>query len=194
MLEPILPTMKHVAVLLPALVFAVMLTLLAGRSIAPGELAALAPLAPVVNAASAGPAAVSIPAITPPAPAPAGAAPPTALQLADGARVYRSLCAACHLPDGRGMAGVIPPLATADYLLADPSRAVRIVLQGLSGPVTVNNVNYLGAMPPLGAVLTDRQVADVLTYVLNSWGNQGGTVNVEDVRRARGGTPADPLP
>lgn len=97
----------------------------------------------------------------------------TAAQLANGAKVYRTLCVSCHLPDGKGMFSVIPPLAGSDYMLADRERAIRGVLKGVSGPITVNQVAYNGAMPPLEAVLTDRQVADVLTYVYNSWGNQG---------------------
>lgn len=101
------------------------------------------------------------------------AGPATSAQIARGARTYRSLCFACHLPDGKGMAGATPPLAGSDYLFDDRERAIRIVLKGQSGPITVNGASYNGIMLPLEAVLTDKQVADVLTYVYNSWGNQG---------------------
>lgn len=179
--------MKHVAVLLPALIFAVTLTLFAGRTLGPAGLEAVLPVSPAVGETAPGGAlAVALPATDR-----TRAGAPTPAQMANGARVYRALCAACHLPDGRGMNGVIPPLAAADYLLADRERAVRIVLQGLSGPLTVNNVNYTGVMPPLGAVLTDRQAADVLTYVFNTWGNSGDAFAVESVAaiRAAAATP-----
>jgi len=71
-----------------------------------------------------------------------------------------------------------PPLANSDFMLADRDRAVRVVLKGLTGPVTVNGVTLNSAMPPQEAVLTDAQIADVLTYVFNSWGNSGDAVRV----------------
>lgn len=101
----------------------------------------------------------------------AGAA--SSAQIARGGRVYRTLCLACHLPDGKGMPTLTPPLAESDFLAADRTRAIRIVLKGQSGPITVNGVGYQGVMPGLESVLTDAQVADVLTYVFNSWGNNG---------------------
>jgi nitrite reductase (NO-forming) len=117
---------------------------------------------------------------------PAKAAAPE--QMARGARVYRSLCLACHLPDGRGFPGVCPPLAEADYLLADRARAIRIVLRGLKGPIVVNGETYNGDMPPLADVLSDQQVADVLTYAFNSWGNTGPAFHERDVAAVRART------
>jgi mono/diheme cytochrome c family protein len=101
------------------------------------------------------------------------AGPATSAQLSRGARVYRSLCLACHLPDGKGMSALVPPLVAADFMFADRERAIRTVLKGLAGPITVNGVGYQGVMPALEQVLTDQQVADVLTYVFNTWGNSG---------------------
>lgn len=120
-----------------------------------------------------------------------GAGPATPAQLANGARVYRTLCVSCHLPDGKGMISVIPPLVGSDYMLADRARSVRVVLKGLSGPITVNQVGYNAVMPPLEAVLSDRQVADVLTYVYNSWGNRGEAFDPAAVGaiRAQAATP-----
>jgi mono/diheme cytochrome c family protein len=184
--------MKHVAVLLPALVVAVTLTLFAGRTlIADGPVAV-----PSVAPAAGGVPAAVLPESVSPAGRPVidgtSAGPPTSDQLAHGARVYRSLCAACHLPDGRGVPGVTPPLAAADYLLADRERAIRIVLRGISGPLLVNHAGYDGQMPPLGAVLSDRQAADVLTYVFNRWGNTGDAFAVEWVARIRAEAPVPP--
>jgi nitrite reductase (NO-forming) len=105
------------------------------------------------------------------------------VRLERGKQVYMQSCFACHLPDGKGMANVFPPLAGSDYLLADADRAIRVVLKGLTGPVTVNGTTYNSAMPP--QPLTDEQIADVMTYVLNSWGNQGATITPDDVRRVK---------
>jgi nitrite reductase (NO-forming) len=105
------------------------------------------------------------------------------VQFERGKQTYMQSCFACHLPDGKGMANVFPPLAGSDYLKADRDRAVRIVLKGLTGPVTVNGVTYNSAMPP--QPLTDEQVADVLTFVTNSWGNSGEAYTVDDVRRVK---------
>lgn len=102
-----------------------------------------------------------------------------------GRGVYLGLCFACHLPDGRGLASVFPPLAGSDFLLADRDRAVRIVLKGLIGPVTVNGVTFNSAMPPLESTLAEQQIADVLTYVTGEWGNKGTPYSVEDVRRVK---------
>lgn len=125
-------------------------------------------------------AAVEVPFVDPTS---AGFATPA--QLSNGARVYRTLCLACHLPDGKGMTAVVPPLAGADFLFDDRERAIRIVLKGISGPITVNSVGYNGIMPPLEAVLSDRQIADVLTYVYNSWGNEGAAFDPDFVATLR---------
>ena len=104
-------------------------------------------------------------------------------QIASGKKVYDTICYACHQPDGKGLPGAFPPLAGSDFLKADRDRPIRIVLKGLTGPVTVNGVTYNSAMPP--QPLTDEQVADVLTFVTNSWGNEGAPYTVDDVRRVK---------
>ncbi|MBP6864680.1 MAG: nitrite reductase, copper-containing [Candidatus Didemnitutus sp.] len=106
-------------------------------------------------------------------------------QMERGKQVYMGLCFACHLPDGKGLPAVFPPLAQSDYMLADRNRATRIVLKGLTGPVTVNGATYNSAMPPQEAALSDQQVADVLTYVFNSWGNQGDAFTADQVKTIR---------
>ncbi|MBA3850021.1 MAG: hypothetical protein C0502_08500 [Opitutus sp.] len=125
------------------------------------------------------------PASAAPAVDPTLAGPPTPAQIARGARTYRTLCLACHLPDGKGMTGLVPPLAGADFMAADRTRTVQIVLKGLNAPITVNGVAYQGLMPGLENVLTDAQVADVLTYVFNSWGNTGEAFAPEHIAALR---------
>lgn len=110
------------------------------------------------------------------------------MQVEKGKQVYMGLCFACHQPDGKGMTGVFPPLAASDYMLADRERAIRIVLKGMTGPVTVNGKKYDSAMPPQEAALTDAQVADVLTYVFNTWGNTGNAFTADEVKAVRNQT------
>ena len=107
------------------------------------------------------------------------------MQVEKGKQVYMSLCFACHQADGNGLPGAFPPLAKSDYMLADRDRAVRIVLKGMTGPVTVNGKTINSVMPPQEAVLTDTQIADVLTYVFNTWGNQGDAFSTDQVKAIR---------
>lgn len=111
-------------------------------------------------------------------------APPTAHQMDEGKKTFNTICAACHRADGTGMAGMFPPVAQSDYLMADKKRSIAVVTQGLKGPVEVNGKKYNQVMPPL-AQLTDEQVANVLSYVRNSFGNKGGAVTVDEVKEVR---------
>jgi nitrite reductase (NO-forming) / hydroxylamine reductase len=114
----------------------------------------------------------------------AAAAAPDAARMKAGQDVFNLACVACHQATGEGLPGAFPPLAKSDYLLADPARAVGIVVRGLTGEVTVNNVKYNSVMPAM-TQLSDQQIADVVTYVLNSWGNKGGSIAVERVAAER---------
>lgn len=102
-----------------------------------------------------------------------------------GKKVYEQTCFACHLADGKGIPGTFPPLAGSDLLAADRERVIRIVLKGIQGPLKVNGVDYNGVMPELGSTLNDKKIADVLTYVINSWGNSGEAFTAEEVQRLR---------
>lgn len=100
-----------------------------------------------------------------------------------GEKLYKKTCFACHLPQGEGIKDAFPPLASADYLNADVDRAIDIVLRGLSGEITVNGDVYNSVMP--GQNLTNEEVASVLTYVYNSWGNNGTEVTQSMVQKVR---------
>ncbi len=100
-------------------------------------------------------------------------------EFAAGEKVYMGTCVACHQKDGVGLAGAFPPLANSDYLLADKERAIEIAANGLEGEITVNGEIYNTIMAPQG--LSNKEVMDVVNYVLNSWGNEGGTVTMEQV-------------
>lgn len=110
------------------------------------------------------------------------------LQVERGKQVFMQTCFVCHQPDGKGIPNQIPPLAGSDFLMADPERAIRIVLQGQTGEIVVNGKSYNGTMVSLNH-LSDEEIANVLTYVKNSWGNKANTINPENVRRVRSETP-----
>lgn len=102
-----------------------------------------------------------------------------------GKRVYLQSCAMCHQADGQGLANVFPPLAQSDYLMASKRRSISLILHGLTGPISVNGQRYDSVMPPQQVTLNDGQIADVLTFIRNSWGNQGESVTPEEVRAVR---------
>ena len=106
------------------------------------------------------------------------------IQIEKGKLVFMQTCAVCHQTNGQGLPQVFPPLAGSDFLMADKARSIRIVLQGMSGPIMVNGTKYDSVMPPI-VQLTDEQVANVLTFVRNSWGNTGEAVSPDEVRLER---------
>ncbi len=109
-------------------------------------------------------------------------------QIAAGESRYSGTCSVCHQPNGAGMEGVFPPLAKSDFLMTDKQRAIAVVLNGLSGKITVNGTAYDSVMPPMSQ-LTDDEVAHILTYVRNSWGNKGDAVTAAEVADVRKNTP-----
>lgn len=96
-----------------------------------------------------------------------------------GEEVYGRTCKACHQATGKGIPSAFPPLAGSDYLLADKNRAIKTVIEGLTGEITVNGNTFNGTMTP--QAISDQEIVDVLNYVLNSWGNEGGEITLEDV-------------
>ena len=110
-------------------------------------------------------------------------------QVKAGSVLYNGTCSVCHQANGAGLPSVFPPLAKSDYLLADKQRAIEIVLNGLSGPVKVNGLAFNSVMPPMSQ-LNDDEVANILTYVLNSFGNSGGVVTAAEVAKVRAAKPA----
>jgi len=104
--------------------------------------------------------------------------------MAKGEGVYLANCAACHQPTGLGLAGAFPPLAGSDFLKGDRKAVMSAALFGLSGPVTVNGVEYNGVMPSMGH-LPDEDLAAALSYVFGAWGNDGAAVNVAEVSALR---------
>jgi nitrite reductase (NO-forming) len=127
-----------------------------------------------------------------PASAPAGASgidTGLAAQVAEGQKTYMLVCFACHQPTGLGLPGMFPPLASSDWVMAPkPDRIIRNVLHGMMGPISINGKPFTTPapmMPPQGAALTNKQIADVLTYVRNSWGNKASAVSADEVQAIR---------
>jgi nitrite reductase (NO-forming) len=109
------------------------------------------------------------------------------LQVKAGAALFQGACSVCHQENGAGLPGIFPPLAKSDFLAADPNRPIGILLNGLTGKVTVNNTVYNSVMPPMSH-LNDDEIANILTFVMNSWGNSGPAVTREQVAKTRGMT------
>lgn len=100
-----------------------------------------------------------------------------------GGQVFATNCAACHQTTGMGIPSAFPPLAKSDYLNADKIRVIKTVTGGLQGKVVVNGKEYDGVMPAWN--LSDEEIANVLTYIYNSWGNSGKEVTPEEVKAHR---------
>jgi mono/diheme cytochrome c family protein len=105
--------------------------------------------------------------------------------LARGKTVYGTYCGLCHGFDGLGKPGQAPPLAASEWVAKDVVALARIPLAGLSGPIQVAGKDWNLSMAPMGATLSDADLAAVLTYIRESWGNKYGAVTAEDVKSAR---------
>jgi nitrite reductase (NO-forming) len=112
-------------------------------------------------------------------------------QIAAGKQLFLGTCSPCHQPEGQGVPNAFPPLAGSDFLMADKARAIGIVLNGRTGPITVSGRDFNSIMPPLSQ-LPDDDIANILTYVRNSWGNSGDAVATAEVSTVRKSTPRPP--
>jgi mono/diheme cytochrome c family protein len=103
-----------------------------------------------------------------------------------GQTVFKTNCSSCHAESGTGTAGVGPPLAGNPDVTGDKGKVIGIVLNGLSGQ-TIQGKTYPTQMPPWKGTLSNKQIADVLTYIRGSWGNKGTPVSEADIAKAAGG-------
>lgn len=104
----------------------------------------------------------------------------------DGAALFVANCSACHQVTGDGVPGAFPPLNGSAYVVSDNTeRLVSIMLHGLQGPITVKGTTYAGMMTPFAAVLNDKEVAAVATYIRSSWTNSASAVAPETVEKMR---------
>ncbi|MFO0672197.1 MAG: copper-containing nitrite reductase [Polyangiaceae bacterium] len=112
-------------------------------------------------------------------------------QIQAGKALFMGTCSTCHQPEGQGLGSAFPPLAKSDFLMADKARSMDIVLNGLKGKVTVNGKEFDSVMPPMSHI-ADDDLANILTYVRNSWGNTGDAVSPKEIADKRAGTKRPP--
>lgn len=103
-----------------------------------------------------------------------------------GEVLYLEKCAMCHLPAGQGAPPAYPPLANSDWVKADRQRTIRVLCEGLDGPIRVNGVDYHNVMP--AQILRDEEVAEVLTYITNAWGGKATPFTAGEVKQVRATT------
>jgi mono/diheme cytochrome c family protein len=101
-----------------------------------------------------------------------------------GEMIYKKYCISCHQADGGGVPNMAPPLQQTSYVLGEKETLIKIDLNGLKN-VDINEETYNNPMPALGSVLKDQQIADVLTYVRNSFGNKAAAITAVDVKKTR---------
>jgi len=108
--------------------------------------------------------------------------------IARGKKVYEGTgtCLACHQPDGSGVPNMNPPLIKTKWVLGDKKALAKIVLKGLQGgEIEIDGDKFHNPMPPMESTLTDQEIADVLTFVRNSFGNKASMVTVAEVKAMR---------
>ena len=103
--------------------------------------------------------------------------------IAAGADLYRIQCSACHGPEGKGIPGVFPPLAGADFLRTHREQALRAPMEGLQGPLTVNGQSYHGQMPAVA--LKDAQMVELFDFIFTAWGNDLPKTTLEEIQTVR---------
>lgn len=100
--------------------------------------------------------------------------------LIQGRDLYITRCMSCHQEDGNGVKSLMPPLANSDYLKANQANSAKLIHQGTPDEIIVNNIPYLPSMPA-HPDLSNLEIAEVLTYINNSWGNEYGFVDSKKV-------------
>lgn len=96
-----------------------------------------------------------------------------------GERLYEKVCANCHQPNGEGLRGLYPPLSNSDFLRNNFTESVCIIRNGAHKPLVINGTTYNMEMPPSG--LSHLEIAEVVTYIYNAWGENRGLIDVKKV-------------
>jgi flavodoxin/mono/diheme cytochrome c family protein len=108
----------------------------------------------------------------------------SASSVLSGKILYAQHCLTCHQADGAGAQNMVPTLSKTDFVLGNKSRLINILLNGLNGEITVNSVVYGNEMPSQ-AILKDGEIAALLTYIRNNFGNKAGSVTIQEVKKVR---------
>lgn len=105
-------------------------------------------------------------------------------RMAEGQKVYNAYCRACHMDNGGGVSSMNPPLIGTEWVLGDKERLIKVVLLGLTDAIEINGETFQNAMAP-HSFLNNQQIADVLTFVRNSFGNEASEISPEEVAKVR---------
>ena len=101
------------------------------------------------------------------------------ISIKKGKSLYEDFCLRCHMPNGKGQEGIIPPLAKSDFLFKHMEESIKAIkFGGIEGEIIVNGVRYNSKMEKMG--LYDDEIADIMNYTLNSWGNKYGKMIKEN--------------
>jgi mono/diheme cytochrome c family protein len=101
-----------------------------------------------------------------------------------GKKTYDMVCGACHQADGNGVPGMNPPLSKTEWVLGDKARLINVVLKGLTEPIEINEESY-NAIMPAQDYLSDVEIANVLTYIRNNFGNKASAISADEVKAQR---------
>lgn len=112
---------------------------------------------------------------------------PVQASITRGKQVYADQCLTCHQADGGGVQNMNPPLIKTKWVLGDKAQLIQIVLKGMTGDIEIDGNEYHNVMPG-HEFLTDQQIADVLTYIRNSFGNKAKAVTMAEVKAVRAKT------
>ncbi len=107
---------------------------------------------------------------------------PKKLHISNGRDLYIKLCSGCHQEDGSGIARLYPPVLGTNYMLSDSVRTLNIIYHGKAGKMIVNGLDYNGAMPAY-TMLTETELAYLMTYLFNSKGREGGFMDAAWVKK-----------
>jgi mono/diheme cytochrome c family protein len=110
---------------------------------------------------------------------------PSAATMKRGEGIYAQTCLPCHQADGSGVSGLNPPLKNSPYVTGDQAKLIGIVVNGLSTGIQINGDDYTNPMPPFGKTLNDNEIADVLTFIRNSFGNKAEKISADQVKAER---------
>lgn len=100
-----------------------------------------------------------------------------------GQLIYKRACMQCHQANGQGLKKIYPPLAQSDYLMNNKTKSIQFIKYGTNDTIVVNGQQYAFNMPA-NSTLTNEEIAHVMTYIYNAWGNRGGNVTIQDVQEA----------
>lgn len=101
-----------------------------------------------------------------------------------GQQIYEQYCLACHQVDGSGVPNLNPPLKQTDWVQGDKVRLINVILKGLQEPIEINGETYDNVMPAHD-FLSDKEIADVLTFIRSNFGNKADAISAEEVKKVR---------